>query len=347
MASRLKSSQVRKGAKALQPLALVAFVGIIGTVTLLGGCGGTNSFSNNNGPSPFVPVPVGSSGSGATPTPTPTPSGSSGSGATPTPTPTPTPSGGASPTPTPSPTPTLSALTLTQALDALKANAGATITTLALGPDDGWAVAYTVAAIPATGTTPAVPMAYGYYVPVNAPASLRTALDGLVASKANIRSITLGTGDVWLITYSQASSGYTDYLQNGINATMLSRLISLRLNQNVIVKSAIIGADSSVWALIVNQNLNYSQGLPAGLQTQLNTFASNGSITIDHIALGADKTYAVSFNINQIVGTASGLVNTANGKGFTISGIGLGLAGDYVVTYNQNQYLSSGTTRSR
>ena len=347
MASRLKSSQVRQGAKALQPLALVAFVGIVGTVTLLGGCGGSNSFNNTTPPSAFVPVPIGSSGSGATPTPTPTPSGSSGSGATPTPTPTPTPSGGATPSPTPSPTPTISALTLTQALDALKANAGATITALALGPDDGWAVTYSVAAIPATGTTPAVPAFSSYYVPVNAPASLRTALDGLTASKASIRSITLGAGNVWLITYNQASSSYTDYLQNGIDANMLSRLISLRLNQNVIVKSAVIGSDPSVWALIVNQNLNYSQNLPAGLQTQLNTFASNGSITIDHAALGADGTYAVSYNTNQIIGTASGLVNAVNGKGFTISGIGLGLAGDYVVTYNQNQYLSSGTTRSR
>ena len=346
MASRLKSSQVRNGAKALQPLALVAFVGIVGTVTLLGGCGGSNSFSNNNGSSPFVPIPVASSGSGATPTPTPTASGSSSASSTPSPTP--TPSGGASPTPTPSPTPTISALTLTQALDALKANAGATITALALGPDDGWAVAYKVAAVPATATTPAVPAFSSYYIPVNAPASLRNALDGLIASSARIKSITLGAGDVWLITYNQASDSYTDYLQNGIDANMLSRLISLRLNQNVIVKSAIIGSNPSTWSLIVNQNLNYSQNLPAGLQTQLNTFASNGSITIDHVALGGDNTsYAVSYNTNQIVGTASGLVNAVNGQGFSITGIGLGLTSDYVVTYNQNQYIASGTTRSR
>jgi hypothetical protein len=339
MASRLKSSQVREGAKALQPLALVALIGIVGTVALLGGCGGGSNSSGNTEPTPIVPSPI-TSGS-----PSPTPSG----GVTPTPTPTssssptPTPSGSTSPTPSPTPTPSM--LTLTQALDALKSNAKATINAFALGPDNGWAVVYTIAADDTT--TPPTPATTGYYIPIDAPESLRTALNELLGASARIRSITLGAGDVWLITYNQASDGYTQHRENNIDANMFSRLVNLQLNQNVNINSAIIGANPATWALIVNQNLNYSQGLPAGLQTQLDTFAANANITVNYVALGADNTYAVAYNTNQILGTATGLVNAVNGQNFTLTGIGLGLAGSYAATYNQNQYLAAGTTRSR
>lgn len=236
-------------------------------------------------------------------------------------------------------------LTLTQALDVLKTRAGTTISALALAPDNRWAVTYSVAGN--NTTTPPTPTTYGYYIPFDAPASLRTALDSLVASRVRIRSITLGAGDVWLVTYNGVSDSYTDYMYNGINTNMLSQLISLRLNQNINVKSAVIGSDPAVWALIVNQNLNYSQGIPAGLATLLNGYATNTSITVDHIALGADNTYAVTYNNNQIAGNASGLVNAVNNQGFTINGIGLGQAGAYAVTYNNNQSLVSGATRSR
>jgi hypothetical protein len=238
-------------------------------------------------------------------------------------------------------------LTLTQALDAIRGNAAATVSAFALAPDNRWAVTYTIAGNDTT--TPPTPTRYAYYIPIDAPQSLRTALDTLVAPGANarIRSIALGAGDTWLITYNQASDSYTDYVYNGIDSNLLSQLISLRLNQNINVKSAVIGANPAVWALIVNQNLNYSQGIPAGFATLLNGYATNPAITIDDIALGADNTYAVTFNNNQIAGNASGLVNAVNGQNFNVIGIGLGQAGTYAAIYNNNQSVVSGATRSR
>jgi hypothetical protein len=345
MASRLKSSPVREGAKALQPLGLVALVGIVGTVTLLGGCGSGSSYSNNTEPSPLIPVPV---ASGVTPTPTPTPSGSPGTGS-----PGPSPSGSASPTPTPTatPTPDPNNLRLTQALDLIRANTSASVTALALGPDDRWAVAYNIA-----GATPTDPVTFGYYLPAGAPAGLRTALEGLKAStpSAQIRSITLGTGNTWLMTYNGTSNAYTDYQEQDIDVNMRARLISLRLNQNITVKAAAIGADPATWAMVVNQNGYYSQNLPAELETLLNTYPTNAAITVDDIALGSDNTYAVVYNNNQIAGNATALVNFVNNSAgpirtnnSAINGIALGLAGSYAVVYNNNQYSSSGTTRSR
>lgn len=349
MASRLKSSKVREGAKALQPLALVALVGIVGTVTMLGGCGGGNNFNNNSTPSPFVPNPVSPSpGATVVPTPsggvTPTPSG----GVTPTPsggvTPTPTPTASAgSPTPTPTATPTPNTLTLMQALDKIKADAGATVTALALAPDNRWAVAFS------TTATDITPAGNSYYLPPDAPPTLKNALDGIIAGSGRINSITLGAGDVWLVTYNQSSDSFTEYKQNGIDAGMLAQLINLRLNQNVNVTSAVIGSDPSFWALVVNQNGYYnSPNLPDALKTQLNTLASNNSATINYIALGADNTYAVVYNRNQVAGNATDLMSAINSAGATtINGIGLGTAGSYAVVYNSNQYKASGLTRSR
>ncbi len=339
MASRQKSSPVREGAKALQPLGLVALVGVVGTVTLLGGCGSGSSFSNNTEPSPFVPVPI---ASGPTPTPTPTPSGSPGTGS-----PTPTPSGSASPTPTPDP----NSLRLTQALDLIKDNDAATLTAMAVGPGDRWAVAYNIAGAAATD-----PTTFGYYLPTDAPMGLKTALDSLIATSPNarIRSITLGTGDTWLITYNTSSDAFTEYQEQGIDPNMRQRLVSLRLNQNVNINAAVIGADPAAWALTANQNGYFSQNLPTGLEDTLRGFSADASVTVNDIALGGDGAFAVVYNNNQISGSAAGLANFVNGaagpirtNNYTINGIGLGQTGGYAVVYNNKDYAASGITRSR
>jgi hypothetical protein len=240
---------------------------------------------------------------------------------------------------------------LTQALDLIRNNDAATVTALAVGPGDRWAVAYNIAGEAATD-----PTTFGYYLPTDAPMGLKTALDGLLASAPNarIRSITLGAGDTWLITYNTNSDVFTEYQEQGIDPNMRERLLTLRLNQNVNINSAVIGADPAVWALVANQNGYYSQNLPVGLEDALRGFSGDTSVTVNDIALGADGAFAVVYNNNQISGSASGLVNFVNGaagpirtNNYTINGIGLGQAGGHAVVYNNKDYNSAGITRAR
>ncbi|MES2463750.1 MAG: hypothetical protein V4671_24540 [Armatimonadota bacterium] len=314
MSRRFNPSSVRESARALQPLCLVGLVGIVGTVTLLGGCGGGGS-SDDPTPTPTptqspivgtpTPTPTPSGSTGPNPTPTPTPTGSGGPSPTPTPTrtPTPTPTPSPTPTPTPSPTPTppANSLRLDAELTRLQNISAVTVAVVALAPDDRWLLAYDDTPL---NTIDATKVSY----PADAPVSLRNKLAEISANGGRVRAAALGTGDTWLVIFNEASNNYTQFEYNNIDASMATRLNTLYNSRNYNVNSVAIGADNNTWVITANQNDYFSRNIPTGLSQRLNSLSSNGSNTILDVALGVNNSWAVIYNNNDI--SAGGISDT-------------------------------------
>jgi hypothetical protein len=363
MRSRSNMTSFRQGLQALKPLALVAATGIVGTVTLLGGCGGGGG--SDPDPTPTVqpstipttsptPTPSGST------SPTPTPSGSTGptptptpTGPTPTPTPTRTPTPTPTPivTPTPTPTPPVGSSKLDTELQRLSGISAAVVSVVALAPDDRWLVAYDDTPLDSTDGSKVT-------YPADAPVTLRNKLAEIKANGGQIRAAALGTGDIWVVAFTEDSTFYTQFEYNGIASGMLSRLNSLVATGNANVNALAIGPDPNTWVITLTTKQSYYNSIPSNLQTQLSALANNATVSsISDVVIGTGNSWAVIYNNNKIA--ASNIDNnlfdfinntsrTIQVNNYTVNAIALGqFSTSYAMVYRNNVPFVGTLTRSR